>query len=1118
MFLIAAPTAPQVGGDIDLDNDGVADGEFDQWGIHDSISMHPSTNPGTVAYGQIVFAGGGDLAPPIGVPEGSTLVTTNGYGYFARTGDSVGSDAEDWVAASVVNNPPNPNTVSYEIVGGPQGVPVAPADPSQPMFIGRTLDHFGDSNFVGAVRGTVIREPMEGEPAVAQPAENVLVFLDANRNGQLDNLIYRVEPNDFLPGTDLTNAYPGVTLTSVDAQGDFTNRLIEPALQDPATTTNQVFSHDGDFLSNETKKLRVDFHRPVNFVSIVGIAEDFPIGDTYMRLDTYDADGNMLDSTVSLPLPRGASQVVASFTQDDVIAYAEIYADTNITDVNGNPIFFEMDGLIDQLVYRQFEPNAITDANGAYEIENLPIDEYTAIFRSPGADTMLIGAQPVPISITKYENYILNPNALPVADPIDLVLEENTALGTEVAAVTAVDPDGGALSYRFDDPASPFSVDPVTGVISVSDVLDFESTPIIDTEVIVVDALGGELMLPLHVELLDLNEAPIVTNNPLTVAENTEVGVAVGQIPAFDPDFNQDQTLTYTIEGGSGEDIFNLNPVNGLVTVADSVALDFETNNVLSLIVQVADDGDPSQFTEIVQSIQLTDQNDAPELNLDPLFVDENSSVVGNVTALDVDANQSLRFLLDGGVDQALFRLSESGELTTAPGVILDFETQPTFSIDVTVIDNGTPPLSDTATVQVQLFDLNEPATIDQVQVTLPENSPGGTVVTQFTLTDPENAPENYRLSLLSQLDAEKFTFDPDTNTLEVADGADLNFEDRVIQELAFEVIDDTMMTQTSLQVIQVVLTDANDAPSITTSNLIISEDAAAGSQVAVIVTNDVDDGDTVTVAITGGSAATLFDLDADTQVLTVADGVNLDFETMSDLDLVIQATDLAGAMTESTVQIELNDVNEPPTISPNLDVPSSATGQPFEMVIPPDFVTDQDGSEFEITILDAQGGLPAWLKYDSATQTLSGLPKPADAGTYPLILRAFEFGPLELFSTLDFTVDVEVGDTQYTNGLNPLDVDANNQVAALDALIVINFIGRYGDAMAPSVTQEFTGFLDVNSDLVVTAVDALRVINALSVESFEGEQATGDLLLGDEREESTDAALLSLLAETGLF
>ena len=408
----------------------------------------------------------------------------------------------------------------------------------------------------------------------------------------------------------------------------------------------------------------------------------------------------------------------------------------------------------------------------------------------------------------------------------------------------------------MNDPNSTIFVDSNTGLITVAEVLDFETAPIQMIPVTVSDELGGEFIMTVNISLNPLNEAPLVSNPLIQVPENTESGTAIGQIIAIDPDTQENQTLTYSIIGGSGLGIIDIDPQSGLLTVADEFALNFEANQTLSLAVNVLDNGvdangDPMPLsTTVTQIIELIDQNDAPQLATSSIFVNENSSEVGILAATDPDANQSLRYLLSGGDDQDLFTVSINGAITTAPGVTLDFEDRETYTIDVTVVDNGSPPLSDSGTVTIRIFDLDEPAVIEQSQLTISEDAAPGTIVSQLTLSDPENAPENYRLRLTNQFDADNYTFDDTNNILRVSANAQFDFEERSLEELVFEIIDDVNLTQTTTQSLQITIQDANDAPEIRTTEMIVSEDAPAGGGVGIINVFDPDFGDSVMLEI----------------------------------------------------------------------------------------------------------------------------------------------------------------------------------------------------------------------------------------------------------------------------
>ena len=310
-MLVTSDIPPQVGDDIDGDNNGVADGVYSGWTVHDSVSMHSVSNFGHLAYGDIVFARHiTGVTPNVIIPNGANLVLSEGYGYLARMGDSVGSDPEDWLVSSVSpTSTPFANS-SYRLPN------FDTVRPSQTIMIGRELDHFGESNFVGGVRGTVIREPMAGDPdTLPQPAEGVTVFLDVNNNNNRDNLLYTVEPNDFFAGTELTNEYPGVTLNVTTSATNFPSFNVTSGFESfllTQPTSNRIFYHEGVDFFFDARRFRADFYRPVNAVSITAIGSGSTLTDTYIRINAYDRDGNLLQTNVS----GGAARQSATTTVD----------------------------------------------------------------------------------------------------------------------------------------------------------------------------------------------------------------------------------------------------------------------------------------------------------------------------------------------------------------------------------------------------------------------------------------------------------------------------------------------------------------------------------------------------------------------------------------------------------------------------------------------------------------------------------------------------------------------------------------------------------------------------------------------------------------------------------
>ncbi|MEO8497231.1 MAG: Ig-like domain-containing protein, partial [Planctomycetota bacterium] len=84
--------------------------------------------------------------------------------------------------------------------------------------------------------------------------------------------------------------------------------------------------------------------------------------------------------------------------------------------------------------------------------------------------------------------------------------------------------------------------------------------------------------------------------------------------------------------------------------------------------------------------------------------------------------------------------------------------------------------------------------------------------------------------------------------------------------------------------------------------------------------------------------------------------------------------------------------------------------------------------------------------------------------------------------SSSPVTVTLNVVNTRpKRNPVNPLDVNADGSVSAIDALLIINEINKNGSHEIPSTTAAVAPFWDVNGDGFVSAIDVLRVVNAIN-------------------------------------
>ncbi|MEM7317022.1 MAG: dockerin type I domain-containing protein [Planctomycetota bacterium] len=102
-------------------------------------------------------------------------------------------------------------------------------------------------------------------------------------------------------------------------------------------------------------------------------------------------------------------------------------------------------------------------------------------------------------------------------------------------------------------------------------------------------------------------------------------------------------------------------------------------------------------------------------------------------------------------------------------------------------------------------------------------------------------------------------------------------------------------------------------------------------------------------------------------------------------------------------------------------------------------------------------------LKYNLTSNSLG------DAANYDTLKSAF--------------VDAAVTppDSVWQNPVEPLDINADQQISPLDALLVINNLGVFPDGVPPQGMANTNPYVDPTGDGIVTPLDALVVINQVN-------------------------------------
>jgi cadherin domain-containing protein/cadherin-like protein len=379
----------------------------------------------------------------------------------------------------------------------------------------------------------------------------------------------------------------------------------------------------------------------------------------------------------------------------------------------------------------------------------------------------------------------------------------------------------------------------------------------------------------------------------------------------------------------------------------------------------VLTDGDGGTSANYDTTVTMAAVNDAP-VNTVPgtqTVNEETQTAIAGISVVDVDAGVgtiTTRLQVTAGVvDVTLFGAAtisaganSSNDLTIL-GTVADVNaTLSTLlytgntnvtgvaadTLTVTTNDGGNTGTGgaqqDVDTIQINITPVNDAPVITSngggptAAVNAPENQ---TAVTTVTATDVDVPADTLTYSIIGGADAALFSLDPNSGVLRFLVAPDFDAPTDAgtnnVYDVVVQVSDGNGGVDT--QAIAVTVTDANDAPVITSNGAgpTAAVNVAENQTIVTTVTaTDVDmPANTLTYTILGGADAALFSIDPASGVLTFT--VPPDFETPTDADanniyeVVVQVSDGNGGVDSQLVLVTVTDIQEgmpqPPTPQP---------------------------------------------------------------------------------------------------------------------------------------------------------------------------------------------------------
>ncbi|XP_072332549.1 protocadherin Fat 3-like isoform X2 [Scyliorhinus torazame] len=357
---------------------------------------------------------------------------------------------------------------------------------------------------------------------------------------------------------------------------------------------------------------------------------------------------------------------------------------------------------------------------------------------------------------------------------------ENTATKVLLAKVEAMDPDIGPnrdIEYTLVESADGFfSIDTYSGIISLEKALDREQQALYNLTVKATDqGVSWKLsaFATITIFVLDINDNPPVFERRdylATVAENVKLGIEILVLYAASKDIGANAEITYNIRSGNEHGKFKIDTKKGIISVIEN--LDYETCKGYYLTVEAKDGGSPSLSTVTTVNVNITDVNDnAPEFSREMYnaVISEDAHVGDSVLTVlaedsDSQTNAQIQFSIVNGDPDKYFNISPTTGLIKVKQQ-LDREKVSGYSLTVQAKDSGTPSMSSTVIVNIDVSDINDnppdfiPANYSAV---IQENNSVGTKVLQLSVTDKDSSHNGppFTFTILAGNDENKFILD----------------------------------------------------------------------------------------------------------------------------------------------------------------------------------------------------------------------------------------------------------------------------------------------------------------------------------------------------------------------
>ncbi|KAL0204645.1 hypothetical protein M9458_002663, partial [Cirrhinus mrigala] len=556
-------------------------------------------------------------------------------------------------------------------------------------------------------------------------------------------------------------------------------------------------------------------------------------------------------------------------------------------------------------------------------------------------------------------------------------IDENMPIGTSVLTVKASDLDSGENGYVTYSIANvnpqPFVIDYFSGVISSSEILDYELMPRIYTLKVRASDWGSpfrrEVETQVTVTLNNLNDNKPLFENvdcDVTLPRDHGVGEQITTVSAIDAD--ELQLVRYRIKAGNDLNLFEMNTNSGVLSLkqplseGEAAKVSYHNLQIIAsdgehetqpmfvnitvvtarktVQVKCVDTGVASMLAEkLLQGSKIHSQSEPEDHFQDfhsvnrfvPQFAETFPSVIEvkedlpvgarivHLSATDSDSgfNGKLVYVISGGDAESRFIIDmDSGWLKVyAP---LDRETTDHYTLNITVYDLGIPQKSSSRLLDVKILDANDnsPQFLQDVySVDISESTAVGTEIIQVEAKDKDLGDNGVvRYSILAGTD--QFAIDTETGIITVKKPLDREVQPSFVLKIAAHDQAAAEPQLVSTVLLKITLEDVNDnPPKFIPPNyqVRVREDLPIGTVIMWLEAHDPDVGPSSQVRyslVDNGDGK--FEVDKLSGAVRIVQ--NLDYEKKQVYSLTARAKDKGKPISLSSschIEVEVVDVNE---------------------------------------------------------------------------------------------------------------------------------------------------------------------------------------------------------------